>query len=180
MRQGALEKRSIEAVLISVNEEACSGCGACVEACPAGAIQLLAGRPVIASSGCTGCLSCVQACPQGALTAVELPEVVTIMSLAKSGPAGGNTVPRSGTSPWVDLAAKAMAAFARELAPRLAEAFLRNLNRRRSGPAPIERAIPVADGSASRFGPGARRQRRQHRRRLSVSAVQSMSYRPEL
>ena len=54
--------------MIYVKEERCIGCGACVELCPVGAIQLREGKAHIDHSLCTDCERCVEACPQAALS----------------------------------------------------------------------------------------------------------------
>ena len=49
----------------------CTGCGACVEVCPAGAIRLVAGETgghaEIDQRACQGCEACVEVCPEGAI-----------------------------------------------------------------------------------------------------------------
>ena len=45
----------------------CTGCGACVEVCPVGAIALLDGKAHIGEELCTGCGVCVDACPEGVI-----------------------------------------------------------------------------------------------------------------
>ncbi|BBO85098.1 pyruvate formate lyase-activating protein [Desulfosarcina ovata subsp. sediminis] len=50
----------------------CSGCGACVEACPQGANQIVEGRAVLDRSRCTGCGQCVAACSSTAREVVGL------------------------------------------------------------------------------------------------------------
>lgn len=51
-----------------VDGDACSGCGACVEACQFGALALDEdGRCAVDASKCFGCGLCVGACPSGAL-----------------------------------------------------------------------------------------------------------------
>ncbi len=53
-----------------VDEAACTGCGDCVEVCPAGAIALVNGRASIDGAACAECGSCADACPQGAIAMV--------------------------------------------------------------------------------------------------------------
>jgi len=66
---GAL--RRTELGVISLDEEACIGCGRCVEACPYDAVKLdKASRPLICDL-CGGDPLCVKRCPTGALTFTE-------------------------------------------------------------------------------------------------------------
>jgi len=44
----------------------CVGCGACVAACPEGALRLLGGRGVPTGERCVACEECVKRCPAGA------------------------------------------------------------------------------------------------------------------
>ncbi|MBD3400609.1 MAG: 4Fe-4S dicluster domain-containing protein [Candidatus Coatesbacteria bacterium] len=45
----------------------CTGCDACVRACPAAAWLATSERPLLRPERCTGCGVCVAACPEGAL-----------------------------------------------------------------------------------------------------------------
>ena len=45
----------------------CRGCGACVEACPHGAVSLVDRLVAIDQALCRGSARCVEACPTGAL-----------------------------------------------------------------------------------------------------------------
>lgn len=45
----------------------CVGCGVCKRICPAGAIQMEAGKAVIDRSRCIRCFCCQEFCPQGAM-----------------------------------------------------------------------------------------------------------------
>jgi NAD-dependent dihydropyrimidine dehydrogenase PreA subunit len=55
-----------------INEEECSGCGVCVDACPAAVIELVGdvAEPVN-DEDCTACESCLEECPMGAITEIE-------------------------------------------------------------------------------------------------------------
>ncbi|MBN2564251.1 MAG: 4Fe-4S binding protein [Candidatus Eisenbacteria bacterium] len=54
-------------VVAFVHDEACDGCGVCIEACPVDAIELKGGRASISEATCTGCGACVSSCPRDAL-----------------------------------------------------------------------------------------------------------------
>jgi Fe-S-cluster-containing hydrogenase component 2 len=54
-------------VAIRVDNEKCTGCGACVEVCPAEAIAVENGKAVV-SDECLECGACIGECPNGALT----------------------------------------------------------------------------------------------------------------
>ncbi len=53
--------------MVKVVKEKCTGCGTCIEICPAGAISLKDGKAVIDLKKCAGCLACVSVCPQKAI-----------------------------------------------------------------------------------------------------------------
>jgi ferredoxin len=58
--------------IISIDEERCDGCGACVPSCAEGALQIVNGKArLIKESYCDGLGACLGECPQGALTIVE-------------------------------------------------------------------------------------------------------------
>ncbi|MGE5838294.1 MAG: 4Fe-4S dicluster domain-containing protein [Deltaproteobacteria bacterium] len=50
-----------------ITEQACSECGACVDACKESALVLRDGRPVLVAPRCLTCGQCVRVCPTGAL-----------------------------------------------------------------------------------------------------------------
>lgn len=53
--------------MITVNEDLCRGCGLCVNACPRGAITMVAGKAKISQDLCNECMSCVGVCPNRAI-----------------------------------------------------------------------------------------------------------------
>lgn len=50
-----------------VDKKSCTGCGACVKACPVEAITLKAGKADVSDS-CVDCGACVSDCPVEAIT----------------------------------------------------------------------------------------------------------------
>lgn len=60
--------------MISVDRQACDGCGLCIEICPTGALQLVDDLIQVESSLCDECYACVDVCPQAALIPSEIVE----------------------------------------------------------------------------------------------------------
>ncbi len=52
---------------VEVDKEKCTGCRACVDACPVSAIRVEDNKVVIGDE-CVECGLCVSQCPQGALS----------------------------------------------------------------------------------------------------------------
>jgi 4Fe-4S ferredoxin len=51
-----------------IDFDRCDGCGACVQVCPTGALEMLAGLAVlVAPDACGYCADCEEHCPQGAI-----------------------------------------------------------------------------------------------------------------
>jgi dissimilatory sulfite reductase (desulfoviridin) alpha/beta subunit len=61
------------AVLPGISDEACTLCGACVEACAEGAIELdtKIQQPIIHDTLCLNCAKCIRVCPTGTLTGIQ-------------------------------------------------------------------------------------------------------------
>jgi Pyruvate/2-oxoacid:ferredoxin oxidoreductase delta subunit len=58
--------------IISIDEEKCTGCGACIPDCPEGALQLIDGKARLVSDlFCDGLGACTGTCPEGAISTVE-------------------------------------------------------------------------------------------------------------
>ena len=54
-----------------VNQDKCTGCGACVMDCPLGAVRLKHKKAVI-DEHCTECGACRRVCPEEAITAADM------------------------------------------------------------------------------------------------------------
>lgn len=55
--------------IISIDEELCNGCGACVEGCHEGALQMIDGKArMVSELYCDGLGACIGECPVGAIT----------------------------------------------------------------------------------------------------------------
>lgn len=52
---------------VVLDNEKCSGCKACVDACPSSAITVPDGKAVVNEGECIDCGACVDACPNAAL-----------------------------------------------------------------------------------------------------------------
>lgn len=58
--------------IIEIDEEKCTGCGACVTSCAEGALQIVDGKAkVVNEVFCDGLGACIGECPEGALRIIE-------------------------------------------------------------------------------------------------------------
>ncbi len=82
------DKYEAEAIIASVNEDICSGCGVCESLCSYGAPEIVIkdGRRVsqVNKALCKGCGSCVSACPSGAMQQLgfKSQQTLTMMNAA--------------------------------------------------------------------------------------------------
>lgn len=57
---------------ITIDKEKCTGCGECVDICPAEVLELADEKSEVANiDECLGCESCVETCPESAITLTE-------------------------------------------------------------------------------------------------------------
>lgn len=62
----------IKRKIIEIDEERCTGCGQCAEACAEGAIAIINGKARLMSENyCDGLGACIGDCPEGALRIIE-------------------------------------------------------------------------------------------------------------
>ncbi len=57
--------------MIQIDHDRCTGCAACVEACPSQALTVQDASARVVVERCTDCGTCVDVCPQGAIVLVE-------------------------------------------------------------------------------------------------------------
>lgn len=58
--------------IIKINEEKCTGCGACIPDCPEGALQVIDGKArLISDLFCDGLGACIKTCPMDAMSIEE-------------------------------------------------------------------------------------------------------------
>jgi NAD-dependent dihydropyrimidine dehydrogenase PreA subunit len=153
-----------------IDSQRCTGCGACMEVCPTGALYLVDGKAMVDQALCRGCEACVTACPAGAIrlvTRVEPaaestrlpavrpePGVIRVRTSAPPVPVRARAVPIVGA---------ALAWAGREILPRLADIFLDRLDRR-AAERQLTRTTERRD-SVTRGGGGGQGRRHRHRQR---------------
>ncbi len=129
-------------MVIQVNQELCTGCGLCIDACSVEAIQLLDQCAVIDDVLCIACEACIDACPNEAITTCSILEPsVSIKTLptAESRPVPVRdrvelpemAAPARGLAP---LTGAALAFLGSEVAPRLVDVLITALERRIARP----------------------------------------------
>jgi len=144
-----------------VDAARCTGCGACVEVCPVGAIALVGGKARVDEEMCIGCEACVDACPEGAIQPVAQGELVPVPE--RQAPAIRQPIPLAETAGAVAVATGV--GLLTKAGRALAQAVERWLTRPPVGagsPATRASSTPESGGAAGQGGQG-RRVRRRHR-----------------
>ena len=57
-----------QTMAVTIDEEKCTGCGACVEVCPVEALKLVDDKAKVDPDVCIDCGTCVDECPVGAIS----------------------------------------------------------------------------------------------------------------
>jgi len=141
--------------MVYIDSERCTGCGACVEVCPPGAIRLvedITGRCAeVDRAICQECQACLEVCPEEAIR-VEAEPAIEGELVAAEPRAGqvnvGLQEPRPARPTLRALAwlGPALAYVGREIVPRVAASLLDAWDRRASGPTST---LGVPDDSTS-------------------------------
>lgn len=155
--------------MIFIDAQRCTGCGACLKVCPAGALFLVDGRATVDGTVCRDCEACIPVCPTEAIEVVARQEPVTepVRIPAVQPDLQVVLIRRSpALEPWqsrmLPAVGAALAWTGREILPWLADALLDALDRRASGQESRQAARRLQAQEIG--GRGSGRQRR-HRRR---------------
>jgi NAD-dependent dihydropyrimidine dehydrogenase PreA subunit len=137
-----------------IDEDRCTGCGSCVEACSAGAMSLTHGLATVDHTICTQCQACIDACPTGAITTLadtpmifQQPAVISDISEARP------LLTKS--QPWL---ASVLAFAEREILPRLTDILIGALERRFTrSTMTVVSPVSTPSGRLTAWGGGERR-----------------------
>jgi len=129
--------------LLYIDRTVCTGCAACVDACPTGAISFddSQGLSTIDPALCNECLACLDVCSNQAIQQTEFPDLVPVMEgevvegevvRREVVPARTIEVPVTSRQPGqlVSLAGTALTAMGSWLLPRAADALVAAVERR--------------------------------------------------
>lgn len=151
--------------VITIDMERCTGCGACVQVCPHGALYLVEEVATVDLALCRDCEACLAACPT---------EAIRLTTPAQEPAAGPVRVPLRQPEPQViqvrtaspplplrarvlPVVGAGLAWAGREILPRLADLLLEGLDRRE-----VRQDTPAAGKGSGQAGTGSRDR---HRRR---------------
>ena len=147
-------------IAVQIDRERCTGCGACVHACPEAAIEIVDGHARVAQERCQGCGACASACPQGAIIEVLAPLATRATSPVTdaSAPAAEVTVKQGWLSRAAPLAAAVATFVGREVLPLIVDRMANPVPGRGSAPGDVVTYASAPQGRLQ--GQGHRRRQR--------------------
>jgi ferredoxin len=77
----------------------CTGCGACIATCPAGALSPAPLLPHLDSDRCTSCLACIEVCPVDAIHEDPFSDSDQALPVSRSVPTGRSARVGRGAEP---------------------------------------------------------------------------------
>jgi len=142
-------------MMLYMNLDACTGCGVCVEMCPAGAMCLVASKAVINTELCTVCQACIGVCPTGAIMVVTSPAQAALTAVprppAAALPSQKQEAAPGGIALWTGIA---LALVEHRIVPRLADAFIVALEQWLSRPKPAPTTTSWQNALQGKVGRG--------------------------
>ena len=142
-------------MMLYMNLDACTGCGVCVEMCPAGAMCLVASKAVINTELCTVCQACIGVCPTGAIMVVTSPAQAALTAVprppAAALPSQKQEAAPGGIALWTGIA---LAQVEHRIVPRLADAFIVALEQWLSRPKPAPTTTSWQNALQGKVGRG--------------------------
>jgi NAD-dependent dihydropyrimidine dehydrogenase PreA subunit len=160
--------------MVIVDSKRCTGCGACVELCPVGAIRLIeeasGNHAEIDQAKCQQCEVCIEACPEQAIRPESEPAIEGEIVQAEHKPMPARLQPHQvHPARWMPKAmvwlGPALAFVGREVVPRLADALLDAWDRRSDRTAPYQNEPQAQRPVEQPMANSPRGQGRRHRRR---------------
>jgi Fe-S-cluster-containing hydrogenase component 2 len=156
---------------VQIDEELCTGCGVCIDACPFEAIQLVDQRAKIVSTLCTQCGACLDACPNGAIVnELAAPSMVAIIPQANIKPdlrinqkAIVLQETKESNHGIKALAGAALSFLGSEVAPRIVDVVIKSIEQRLAQPTAT--TIPPSPSSSRNCDAQNKGQRKQMRYR---------------
>jgi NAD-dependent dihydropyrimidine dehydrogenase PreA subunit len=157
--------------VVWIDVERCTGCSACVDACPVGAITLVDGLAHVDEDVCTGCRACLEVCPREAIRPVIEGELIPVeeADVVRRSPNRVPTVQRP--RPLIETAAPALVVAGAGLLAKATRALARAVDNwltqssKESSAISHQTAGPPTRPGASRSNGGGRQMRRRRRGR---------------